>query len=72
MTNEEKIDKKLLIQGTLQDVVADFLFYDRKEDEELPAGSIQKAIAAGVTSIEEMARIVEGALRESLAPTARR
>ena len=33
-------------EDTISDLVADFLYYDRKEDEDLPRGEIEKAIKA--------------------------
>lgn len=32
------------IEGLVSDTVADFLYYDRNEDEDLPRGSIEQAI----------------------------
>ncbi|MEE9374509.1 MAG: hypothetical protein V3V00_15750 [Saprospiraceae bacterium] len=42
------------ILKTVSDLVADFLYYDRKEDEELPKGSIEKAIHDGEITIDEI------------------
>lgn len=39
---------------TVRDLVADFLYYDRKEDEELGINSIQTAIKYGIISEEEI------------------
>ncbi len=36
-----------LVRMTVRDLIADFLYYDRKEDEELPCGRIQELIASG-------------------------
>ena len=33
-----------LVKLTIQDLVSNFLFYDRKEDEELPPGVIEKTL----------------------------
>lgn len=47
------------------DLAADFMYYDRKEDEDLPRGAIEEAIAAGEITVDEIVaefrRHVEGA-----------
>ena len=48
------VDKKELILDTISDIIAKFLWYDRKEDEELPRGEIEKAIKDGLITIEEI------------------
>ena len=45
---------KEVILGVTNDLVTDFLYYDRKEDECLPRGAIEKAISAGVIKPEEV------------------
>lgn len=42
------------ILDTVDDLVAKFLYYDRKEDEELPVGAIEAAVRHGVISWEEI------------------
>jgi hypothetical protein len=56
---------KTLVLGTISDLVADFLYYDRKDDEELPCGVIEGAIADGIITIEEMVSAFEKELRNS-------
>lgn len=51
-----------MILGVVDDLVSDFLYYDRKEDEELPRESIEAAIEAGEITVD---RIVD-AFRKSL------
>jgi len=60
----EKIKKE--IENTIKDLVADFLYYDRKEDEDLPKGEIEKAIGSGVISIAEIITIFDMELRKKL------
>lgn len=38
---------KSLILDEISDVVARFVYYDRKDDEEIPRGAIEKAISNG-------------------------
>jgi len=45
---------KEIIENTIEDLVSDFLYYDRKEDEELPKGEIEKAIKEGIITKEEI------------------
>ncbi len=54
MKEEEDLKKRLLILSHIEDLASDFLYYDRKEDEELPRGEIQKAVKDGIITIEEM------------------
>jgi hypothetical protein len=46
---------KELILGTVDDMVADFLYYDRKEDEDLPRGAIEAAVESGEVTADEIA-----------------
>lgn len=48
------MNRKEKILLTLEDSVADFLYYDRKGDEELSIGEIQAAIKAGEISVDEI------------------
>jgi hypothetical protein len=57
--------KKIL--GTVEDMVADFLYYDRKEDQNLPVGTIETAIANGTVSVADIEIAFCAALREALA-----
>ncbi len=49
------------ILDTVDDLVSDFLYYDRKEDEDLPRGEIEAAIEAGEVTIDDLvARFRDG------------
>jgi len=54
------------IHNTTKDLVVKFLYYNRKEDEELPVGAIDDAIKSGETSVEEIVAVFEKSLREHL------
>ena len=58
---------KQLILGTVEDMVADFLYYDRKEDEDLPRGAIEEAVAEGQITIDEIVNQFRQNLEEALA-----
>lgn len=42
------------ILDVVSDLVADFMCYDRKEDEDLPRGAIEEAISAGEITVDEI------------------
>lgn len=42
------------LYNTIIDMVSNFLYYDRKEDEELPVGTIEEMIRSGETSVDEI------------------
>lgn len=43
-----------LILDTVTDLVSDFMYYGRKDDEELPRGAIEDAIEQGEITIDEI------------------
>ena len=45
--------KKLIINA-ISDLCINFLFYDRKEDEELTMDVLNKAVSEGVITIDDM------------------
>lgn len=45
---------KQIILDTVTDMVTDFTYYDRKEDEELPRGAIEAAVQQGEISVDEI------------------
>lgn len=57
---------KNIIENTIEDTVANFFYYDRKNDEELKVGEIELAVKKGVITKEEILekfrRHVEAAL----------
>lgn len=48
------MSRKGRILDQIDDRVSDLLYYDRKEDEDLPVGAIEAAIAAGEITVEDM------------------
>ena len=50
----------------IQDLVADFLYYDRKEDEDLPMDEIERLVEEGELSIDEMVDEFQRALEDGL------
>lgn len=45
---------KELILDSVSDLVLDWLYYLRKEDDELPVGAIEQAIEDGVITVDEI------------------
>ena len=60
------MSKRQIILDTVDDLVGDFLYYGRKEDDELPAGEIEKSIADGDVSAKEIVALFEAKLNEGL------
>ena len=54
------------IVNTVTDLVSSFLYYDRKEDEDLRIGAIQGAIADGEITVDDIVQRFESRLREEL------
>jgi len=54
------------ILGVVRDLVSDFLYYDRKEDEELALGEIEVAIANGVIGTQDIVDEFERVLKKEL------
>lgn len=58
-------DRRTHILDTLDDSVTDFLYYGRKEDEDLPMDAIQEAVVAGEITVTEMVLKFESCLRRA-------
>lgn len=56
-----------LILNVACDLAADFLYYDRKEDEDLPLGQIEAAIKAGELTADDIVRAFADELTNGLA-----
>lgn len=54
------------LKDVITDLVSDFLYYDRKEDEDLPEGEIQSAIERGDLTVNQIAATFERELRNGL------
>lgn len=53
-----------LIFATVSDLVGEFLWDGRKEDEELPRGAIEDAVAAGEVTVDEIVEAFRAGLTE--------
>lgn len=45
---------KEIIINTIDDLCSKFLYYDRKEDEELSADQLNQAVRKGIITVDEM------------------
>lgn len=59
-------DIKIKILNTVKDLVSDFLYYDRKEDEDLPRGAIEEAIEYDVITRAEICAAFQKELEKGL------
>lgn len=60
------VGMKQLILDSVSDLAKNLINYDRRDDEELPRGEIEKAIAAGEVTVEEIVTQFRAALMEEL------
>lgn len=60
------MSKLTVTRLTICDLVSDFLYYDRKEDEELPVGAIEELIENGDISVDEIVGIFREELIKSI------
>ena len=58
--------RREIILGTVDDLVSDFLYYDRKGDEELGRGEIDSAISKGEITVDEIAEYFKNKLIDGL------
>lgn len=54
MKNDKEL--KQIILGTIVDLVTDFIYFDRKEDEDLDIYALKDAISRGVITKEEIVK----------------
>ena len=57
-------ERRQNILNRAEDLMGSFLYYDRKEDEDLPRGAIQDAIAKGEVTVKELLAIFEHSLTQ--------
>ena len=63
MNNEETLEH---IFNSVEDLVSNFLYYDRKEDEDLPVGKIEEMIKDKNISADELVERFRQALMKNL------
>lgn len=65
MTENERLLKDYIL-GAVRDNAANFVYYDRKEDEDLSASQLKSAVALGIITIDEIAEVFKEVLTKSL------
>ena len=55
-------DRRTIILETVSDLVADFVYYDRKEDEALSEDALDEAIESGEITVDEIVAAIRAAL----------
>lgn len=60
--------RKQNILLTVNDLVGRLMYYDRKEDDELPVDAIEQAVANGEISVDEIIEEFSTELRKCLKP----
>lgn len=63
------MNRREIIEANVKTLVARFLYYDRKEDEDLPRDAIQEAIEAGEISAHDIASLFSSELHARLGIT---
>ena len=58
--------RKQIIINTIKDLVGGLLYYDRKEDEDLPRGAIEDALLEEEITIDEIVQCFSDELRKGL------
>ncbi len=60
------MNKKQLILALVSDLVSSLVYYDRKEDEDLEVGEIEKAIESGDITVADIAAHFSTAIHKTL------
>lgn len=64
-----KEERRELVKNTLDDCASNFLYYNRKEDEELPRGAIEEMVSKGEVTIAEIIEWFAEPVRRHLTKT---
>tara|TARA_R110000772_G_scaffold24212_2_gene64119 strand:+ start:2253 stop:2441 length:189 start_codon:yes stop_codon:yes gene_type:complete len=59
-------DSKTNILNAVDDLMGSFLYYDRKEDEDLPSGEIESSIKNNEISVDEIVEKFKTCLMDGL------
>lgn len=67
-----KEDRREKLEATCSDVAIKLFYYDRKEDEELPVGTVEEMILNGEVTVDEILAWICDPIRESLTKKAKK
>jgi len=62
--NDERTRREIILD-TVSDLVGKLMYYDRKEDEDLPRGAIEEAIKEGEITVQEIVDYFDVALQQA-------
>ena len=54
------------VLDVVEDLVSNFIYYDRKDDEDLPRGRIEELVEAGDVTVDEIVARFRSKLKEAL------
>jgi len=57
---------RTILLNTISDIITDFLYYHRKEDESLPKGQIEEWVKSGAITVDEIIQAFANELRKNL------
>ena len=60
------VNENKKVNDLISDLVANFLYYDRKEDEEMPVGKLQDLIKSDKLTVEDITYIFNQELKKQL------
>lgn len=60
-----RVDKDY-VNDVISDMIADFLYYDRKEDDTLPRGAIEEMVIVGEITVDDMVEMFREHLTKGL------
>ena len=55
-----------VFRATVSDLITDFLYYDRKEDDQLPRGMIEDAVKEGKITVDEIVDLFRTHIEQGL------
>ncbi len=61
-----KEERRKMLQATCDDTASKLLYYDRKEDEDLPRGAIEEMVSKGEVTIAEIIEWISDPIRKHL------
>lgn len=61
-----KEERRETLEATCSDTASKLLYYDRKEDEDLPVGTIEEMVLNGEVTVDEILEWITMPIRNSL------
>jgi hypothetical protein len=61
----QKLNKEM-VTNAIKDLVSNFIYYDRKEDEDLPLGAIEAMLGKNMFTIQDMVDLFHEELTKAI------